>query len=61
MRKVPEAALRREYTRRLWQLLKARPEPHILRIYAIRCAMHYHFLALAEKLAGGRDPIVNSF
>jgi radical SAM superfamily enzyme YgiQ (UPF0313 family) len=42
MQGVPDPALRREYRRRLWQVLKRRPAPIVLRLYAIKCAMHYH-------------------
>ena len=32
----------------------------VLHIYAIRCAMHYHFHTLIRHMAGGEGPIVNS-
>jgi hypothetical protein len=60
MRRIPDATLRREYRRRLWRLIKARREPEVLHIYAIRCAMHYHFHTLIRHMAGGEGPIVNS-
>ena len=61
MHGVAEAALRREYSRRLWRLLMARRQPSALRLYALRCAWHYHFHLLARQLAGGEGVIVNSF
>jgi radical SAM superfamily enzyme YgiQ (UPF0313 family) len=42
MRGVPDATLRREYRRRLWRVLRHRPEPIVLRLYALKCAIHYH-------------------
>jgi hypothetical protein len=42
MRGIPDAALRRTYRQRLWMVLKRRPEPIILRLYTLKCAMHYH-------------------
>jgi len=60
MRRIPDATLRREYRRRLWRLIKARREPEVIFIYAIRCAMHYHFHTWIRHMAGGEGPIVNS-
>jgi radical SAM superfamily enzyme YgiQ (UPF0313 family) len=42
MRNVPDATLRREYRKRLWRVLRLRPEPVVLRLYALKCAIHYH-------------------
>ena len=39
---VSDAALRREYLVRLWGVLRRRPEPILLRLYALKCALHYH-------------------
>ncbi len=39
---VPDATLRREYRKRLWRVLGLRPEPVVLRLYALKCAIHYH-------------------
>jgi radical SAM superfamily enzyme YgiQ (UPF0313 family) len=61
MRGVSDAELRREYTRRLWRMAKLRPEPKVLRVFAIRCVMHYHYHILARMLAGRQGPLVNSF
>jgi radical SAM superfamily enzyme YgiQ (UPF0313 family) len=60
MVRVPEAALRREYRRRFWGILKARREPIVLQIYAVKLAMHYHVHRLNEQMRG-RGAIVNSF
>ncbi len=56
---VPEPGLKREYRRRLWRLLQQRPEPALLRIYAIKAAMHYHADRLTHGLLRGR--IVNTY
>ncbi len=42
MRGVPDRALRRDYARRLWTVARRRPEPLLLRLYAVKCALHYH-------------------
>jgi hypothetical protein len=39
---VSDAALRREYLVRLWGVFRRRPEPILLRLYALKCALHYH-------------------
>jgi len=50
MRHVPEKGLRRVYRTRLGHLLRDRAEPAILRVYAFKCAMHYHAHRMAEVL-----------
>ena len=59
MLRVPDAALRREYRRRFWAILKARREPIVLQIYAIKLAMHYHVHVLNQQMQG-RGAIVNT-
>ena len=59
--RVPEPALRREYLRRVWRLMKARPDPDVLWIYVVKCAMHYHAHTMARRMRTGLAPVVNSF
>ena len=60
MRKVPDAALRREYRRRAARLLRVRRDPSVLLLYLVKCAMHYHCWTMARQMAtGGR--FVNVF
>jgi radical SAM superfamily enzyme YgiQ (UPF0313 family) len=57
---VPERRLRRLYRRRLIEALRRRADPAVLRIYAIKCAMHYHvhrMVALLESRGGS----INTF
>ena len=61
MRGVPEAHLRLEYRRRLWAAWRARPNPSVLLVYALKCAMHYHQHTMARQMASGRTPVYNSF
>jgi hypothetical protein len=61
MRGVPEAALRREYRRRVWNLVRSRPDPGLALFYVIKCAMHYHAHYMARQMASGRSPIFNSY
>ena len=61
MRRVPEAALRRAYRRRLGGLLQRRPEPRLIFLYCVKCAMHFHHCTMARQMAVGRATLVNSF
>jgi radical SAM superfamily enzyme YgiQ (UPF0313 family) len=61
MRGVPDAGLRREYRRRLWRLVRSRPDPALLFNYLIKCAMHYHHHTMAREMARGQGRLVNSF
>ena len=58
---VPEPALRREYLRRVWRLLKVRRDPEVLWIYVLKCAMHYHAHTMARRMTEGVSPVVNSY
>jgi hypothetical protein len=52
LRGVRDAALRSKYRRQLGRIVRARwSEPHILFVYAIKVAMHYHYAAIAMALA----------
>ena len=61
MRNIPEAELRREYRKRLWRLIKARPDPNVVFVYVIKCLMHYHQYTLARRLIAENGRLVNSF
>jgi radical SAM superfamily enzyme YgiQ (UPF0313 family) len=61
MRGVPEVRLRREYRRRIWRLVRARPDPNLLILYLIKCAMHYHQWTMARQMAAGGSRVYNSF
>ncbi len=61
MRGVPDAALRCEYRRRLAGLLKTRPDPHLVFLYTVKCAMHFHHCKMARQMAADRASLVNSF
>jgi radical SAM superfamily enzyme YgiQ (UPF0313 family) len=50
MRGVPDAALRREYRSRLWNVVRRRPRIALLRIYVIKCALHFHFDRLIAQM-----------
>ena len=54
---VPEVELRREYRRRLWNVLKRRPSLTVLRAYCIKCALHFHYVRLIERMRTEREVI----
>jgi radical SAM superfamily enzyme YgiQ (UPF0313 family) len=61
MKNIPEAGLRREYRKRVWRLLKARPDPNLMVLYLIKCAMHYHQYTMTKQMTSGRTQVYNTF
>jgi radical SAM superfamily enzyme YgiQ (UPF0313 family) len=62
MTRIPDAALRREYRRRLARQLRQRPDPHLFFLWTIKCAMHYHHYTMVQSMkTGSRRALVNSF
>jgi radical SAM superfamily enzyme YgiQ (UPF0313 family) len=59
--KVEDAALRREYLRRIWRLVSARRDPSILWISVVKCACHYHAHTMARRMSGGQSPVINTY
>jgi radical SAM superfamily enzyme YgiQ (UPF0313 family) len=58
---VSDRALRAEYRRRCFHAFRTRRTPHVLRSYALRCAMHYHAHQLVNVLQSRNRAVVNSF
>jgi hypothetical protein len=61
MRGVPDAALRREYRRRVAGLLRARRDPVVLFVYLIKCAIHYHLHVMVQNMSVKERRVVNTF
>jgi radical SAM superfamily enzyme YgiQ (UPF0313 family) len=61
IRKLPQPQLRREYRRRLWRLLRTRPDPSVLFVFFLKCAVHYHHYLMAEQMVQGKTPPLNPF
>ena len=54
MQTIPDPALRREYRKRLWHVVRRRPTLRLLRAYVVGCAFHYHFTCLIDQMAAER-------
>lgn len=61
LNKVPDVSLRQVYRQRFWSFLKARPEPSVLRIYALKCAIHWHMHKFIRRLMATEKPLVNTY
>jgi radical SAM superfamily enzyme YgiQ (UPF0313 family) len=59
--RLEDSALRREYLRRVWRLLKHRRDPSVLWIYVVKCAMHYHAHTMARQMAIGESRVINTY
>jgi radical SAM superfamily enzyme YgiQ (UPF0313 family) len=60
MRRVPDLSLRAEYRRRIWKLLRHRPEPALFFLYMLKCAMHYHHFRLVKDMTSTDAPVYNT-
>jgi hypothetical protein len=58
MRGIPAANLRRDYRRRLWHVLRRRPRIGLLRVYVIKCALHFHFDRLITQMMAERAQLM---
>lgn len=59
MRGVPDEALRRDYRLRLWTVVKRRPRLDLLRVYAVKCALHFHFDRLITRMLAERAQLMD--
>jgi radical SAM superfamily enzyme YgiQ (UPF0313 family) len=59
--KVGDPALRREYLRRVWRLVRARRDPSVFWIAVVKCALHYHAHTMAKQMSDGQSPVVNTY
>jgi radical SAM superfamily enzyme YgiQ (UPF0313 family) len=56
LRHVESATLKSRYRKQLLRAVRARGlNPHILFVYALKTAMHYHYTAITQSLARGDD------
>ncbi|HET7850912.1 MAG TPA: B12-binding domain-containing radical SAM protein [Pseudolabrys sp.] len=59
--RVPDRALRAVYRRQFWRALKARRNPAVLRVYMIKCAIHFHMHRFIGRLMRENGPLINSY
>ena len=58
---LPDRKLWGFYRRRFWMFLRSRPEPQVLRIYALKCAIHWHMHKFVQQLKDRARPVVNTY
>jgi hypothetical protein len=58
---VPDRHLWHIYRRRFWAFLRDRPEPQVLRVYVLKCAIHWHMHKLVRQLSDRARPLVNTY
>jgi radical SAM superfamily enzyme YgiQ (UPF0313 family) len=61
MKTVQEPELRHEYRRRLSQIWRTRRQPSALFIYVLKCAIHYHYQQITQRLIRDDARMVNTF
>jgi radical SAM superfamily enzyme YgiQ (UPF0313 family) len=61
MKTVQQPELREEYKRRIRGVWKARKQPAAVFIYLLKCAIHYHYLEIANQVERNDTRMVNTF
>jgi radical SAM superfamily enzyme YgiQ (UPF0313 family) len=60
MKNIPDPELRRIYRREMTTLVRRRPDPGLLFICVIKCAMHYHHYTMSRQMSE-QHKLVNTF
>ena len=60
MKNVPDAHLRQVYRRRMWKMLRSRPNPGVMFVSVVKCATHYHHYTMSREMSERRT-LVNTF
>jgi hypothetical protein len=58
---IGDRSLRKIYLRRVLTVLRKRPDGVLLKLYAIRCATHYHFHRLTRQLRAHDGSLLNTY
>jgi Domain of unknown function (DUF4070) len=61
MRLVPDRDLRRQYRIHLWRVLVRRPHITLLRLYCVKCALHFHADRLVKEMFAQRAALAIEF
>jgi radical SAM superfamily enzyme YgiQ (UPF0313 family) len=59
--RLPDRSLRNLYFRRFWRLFQNRRNPAVLRVYAMKCAVHHHMYELVRALQARDRPLINTY
>jgi len=60
MKNLPDPELRRFYRRRMAKILRRRPDPGVLFVCVVKCAVHYHHFTMSREMSERRT-LVNVF
>ena len=61
MRQVNDARLRAIYRQRLMKLWRVRRDAYYFFVYVLKCALHYHYHRMLERMTQDERTVVNSF
>ncbi|MFO1093159.1 MAG: B12-binding domain-containing radical SAM protein [Planctomycetaceae bacterium] len=61
MWRVKDARLRTIYRERLMNLWRVRKDPYYFFVYALKCALHYHYHCMLQRMTQTERALVNSF
>jgi radical SAM superfamily enzyme YgiQ (UPF0313 family) len=61
LRHVKDEQLRGEYRRRMSRIWRERRDPYYLFIYALKCALHYHYHQMLQSMTQPGRTLVNTF
>jgi hypothetical protein len=59
--RLRDSGLRRIYLQRCLGALRQRPDGVLLRLYLLRCAVHFHLYHLARLLQARDRPLINTY
>jgi hypothetical protein len=58
---IKDRRLRAFYVRRFAAALRNRPDGVLLRLYAVRCALHFHLHELTRRLRSRDGGLINTY
>jgi radical SAM superfamily enzyme YgiQ (UPF0313 family) len=59
--RVPDRSLRKTYRAHFWRSVRFRRNSVVTRVYALKCAVHYHMHRLTRTLEERDRPLVNTY
>ena len=58
---MPDRGLREEYRRRMRNVWRLKRDPYYMFVYALKCAVHFHYHKMVERMTQRERALVNSF